>query len=87
MVLTDCLNQRRSLEFVSRRMVCGRPFRILSVIDDFFRDYRARVADVLLSAARVARELAILIGLHSKLSTMVSYNGMELTSPDILRWS
>ncbi|WP_371328231.1 IS3 family transposase [Novosphingobium sp. NDB2Meth1] len=87
MVLPEGPNQRWSLDFVSDSLVCGRRFRILSVVDDFTREYLSLVAGTSLSGARVARELTSLIGRRGKPHTVVSDNGTELTSSAILRWS
>ena len=80
-------NQRWSLDFVSDAFVCGRRFRILTVVDDFSRECLALVADTSLSGARVARELTALLGERGKPLLIVSDNGTELTSVAILRWS
>lgn len=50
-------NQRWSLDFIADAFSDGRRFRILTVVDDFTREYLALVADTSLSDARVAREL------------------------------
>ena len=87
MVLPDGPNQRWSLDFVSDALTCSRRFRILRVVDDYTRECLALVADTSLSGVRVARELTRLIGMRGKPHAVVSYNGSELTSPAILRWS
>ena len=80
-------NKRWSLDFVSDSFICGRRFRILCVVDDFSRECLALVADTSISGARVARELATIIGQRGKPHMIVSDNGTELTSMAILRWS
>jgi transposase InsO family protein len=57
------------------------------LVDDFTRECLALVADTSLSGARVARELDAIVALRGKLLGVVSYNGTELTSTSILRWS
>lgn len=81
-------NQRWSLDFVSDALVCGRPFRIFALVDDYSRECLALIADTSISGMRVARELdlAILERL-AKPAMVVSDNGTELTSMAILRWS
>jgi putative transposase len=87
MVLPDGPNQRWLLNFVSDSLICGRRFRILCVVDDYTRQCLALVADTSLSGARLARELTSLMGSRGKPHAVVSYNGTELTSSAILRWS
>jgi putative transposase len=86
MVLPDGPNQRWSLDFVSDSLICGQRFRILCVVDDYTRECPALVAATSLSGARVAGELASLLGSRGKPSAVVSDNGTELTSSAILRW-
>ena len=80
-------NQCWALDFVSDALVCGRRFRILTVVDQFSRECVALVADTSLSGARVARELDAAITLRGRPGSIVSDNGTELTSMAILRWS
>lgn len=53
-------NQSRSLDFVSDQLADDRRFRIMTVVDDCTRKCLPLIADITLSDARVARELAIL---------------------------
>jgi putative transposase len=80
-------DDRRSLDFVSDQLACGRRSRILAIFDDCSREYLAAVADTSLSGGRVARELDRLIALRGKPKMIVSDNGTELTSNAILGWS
>jgi len=80
-------NQRWSLDFLSDAFSDGRRFRILAVVDDFTRECLCLVADTSLSGGRVARELDA-IAVRSGLPTsIVSDNGIELTSMVMLKWS
>ncbi|WP_264812693.1 IS3 family transposase, partial [Acetobacter oeni] len=79
--------QRWSLDFVSDALICGRRFRILTVIDDFSRKNLALVADTSLSGGRVARELTALVERYGKPLMIVSDNGTEFTSHAILKWA
>jgi putative transposase len=63
----------------------GRRFRILVVVDDFTRECLCLVADTSLSGRRVARELDAVIASRGRPVTIVSDNGIELTSMAILR--
>ncbi|MEY9181884.1 transposase InsO family protein [Bradyrhizobium sp. USDA 313] len=77
-------NDRRSLDFVSGQLTCGRRFRILTVVDDCTRECLALVADTSLSGIRAARELDRLVIERGKPKTVVSDTGTELTSTAIL---
>ncbi len=79
-------NQRRSLDFVSDSLSCGRRFRILNVIDDFSRECLAAVVDTSLSGIRVARELDRIAEMRGYPCMVVSDNGTELTRNAMLRW-
>ena len=65
---------------------CGRRFRILNVVDDVTRECLAAIPDTSISGRRVARELITLIERRGKPGTIVSDNGIELTSNAILDW-
>ena len=85
MVLSQGVNQRWSLDFVSDALACGRRFRVLRVVDDFTREFLALIVDTSLSSARVTREIDRIIALRGKPLTMVSDNGPELTIMAILK--
>ena len=57
MEVPDGQNQRWSLDFVSDAFTDGRRFRILTVIDDFTKEYVLLVSDTSVSGLRVTREL------------------------------
>ncbi|WP_333722097.1 IS3 family transposase [Agrobacterium tumefaciens] len=78
--------ERWSLDFVSDAFTDGRRFRILAVVDDFTRECLCLVADTSLSGVRLVRELDSLIARRGKPRTIVSDNGMEMTSMAILKW-
>ena len=80
-------NERWSLDFVHDQLVGGRRFRVLNVMDDVTRECLAAVVDTSISGMRVARELARLIVVHGKPTTIVSDNGTELTSNAVLSWA
>ena len=87
MALPLTVNQRWSLDFVSDTLSDGRRFRILCVVDDFSRECLATVVDTSLSGVRVVRELDRLTLERATPKTIVSDNGMELTSVAVLRWA
>ena len=80
-------NERWSLDFVHDQLVGGRRFRVLNVMDDVTRECLAAVVDTSISGRRVARELARLVMVHGKPTTIVSDNGTELTSNAVLSWA
>ena len=80
-------NERWSLDFVSDQLICGRRFRILTIVDDCTRECLTLVADTSLSGVRVARELDRLMIERGKPKIIVSDNGSELTSNAILAWA
>lgn len=86
MALPQGPNQRRSLDFVSDALACGRRFRVLEVVDDFTRECLGLVVDASLSGLRVGRELDRIAELRGRPAMVVSDNGTELTSHAILRW-
>ena len=80
-------NERWSLDFVHDQLAGGRRFRVLNVMDDVTRECLAAVVDTSISGKRVARELAHLVAVHGKPTTIVSDNGTELTSDAVLSWA
>lgn len=80
-------NERWSLDFVQDQPVGGRRFHVLNVMDDVARECLAAVVDTSISGVRVVRELAQLVVVHGKPTTIVSDNGTELTSNAVLSWS
>lgn len=80
-------NQRWSLDFVHDQLVGGRRFRVLNIMDDVTRECLAAVVDTSISGKRVVRELAQLVVVHGKPTTIVSDNGTELTSNAVLSWA
>ena len=60
---------------------------MLNLMDDVTRECLAAVVDTSISGKRVARELAHLVVVHGKPTTIVSDNGTELTSSAVLSWA
>ena len=79
-------NQRWSLDFMSDQLKDGRRFRIMTVVVDCTSECLALIADTSFLGVRVARELAKLFDAGSKPQTVVSDNGVELTSNAILKF-
>ena len=59
----------------------------MTVVDDCTRECLALIADMSLSGARVARELATLFDTQGKPATVVSDNGTQFTSNAILTFA
>ena len=85
MVLQDGSKKRWSLDFVSDALTDERRFHIITVVDDFSRDYLKLVADTSLSGQRVARELDQIIAERGMPKTIASVNGTDFTSMAILK--
>ena len=86
MEVPTAVNERWSLDFVSDAFTDGRRFRILAVVDDFTRENLALIVDTSLSDARVVRELQALCEQRGYPNTVLSDNGTELTSTEVLKW-
>jgi len=86
MVLPSCANERWRLDFVSDAFTDGRRFRVLVVVDDYSRECLALVADTSLSGLRLTRELDLIMTQRGKPRTIVSDNGIEMTSTAVLKW-
>ncbi len=67
-------NERWTLDFVSDQRTDGRPFRILTVVDDCTRECLALLADTSLSGVPVVREFDRLIAERGKPKMIVSDN-------------
>jgi putative transposase len=59
---------------------------MLTVVDDFSREYVALVVDGLPSGIRVTRELNQLLEMRGTPGMVVSDNGAEFTSRAMLAW-
>ncbi len=75
-------NERRSMDFVSARLVDGRWFRTLTVLDVFTREALALVADRSLSGVKVAAALTPIIGRRGAPTAITVDNGSEFVSRD-----
>ena len=86
-VVSQMMNQRWSLDFVSDQLANGRRFRLLNVLDDFNSECLASVPDFSLPGLRVIRELEAIIAIRGKPAMIVSDNGTELTGNAVVRWA
>jgi putative transposase len=65
------------MDFMHDRLMNGRPFRTLNILDDFNREIANIVVDTSISSERVARELAQLFEWRGKPKTISVDNGPE----------
>ena len=80
-------NERWSVDFVHDALESGRSIRCMTIVDDYSRTCLGIVVDSSLSGQRVCEELSFLISLYGKPATLVSDNGPEFTSKQVLSWS
>lgn len=80
-------NERWSVDFVHDRLLTGRKFRCLAIVDDFTRECIALEADFSFPSQRVVRALNRIAGDRALPSILKSDNGTEFTSCKMLLWS
>ena len=87
MTLSEVVNQRWSLDFMSDSLSSGRRFRMLAVVNDFTCECLSLEVDTSLSGLRVGRELDGIAELRDCCPAMiVRDNGTGQTSHATLRW-
>lgn len=75
------------MDFVSDQLSSGRRFRVLNVLDDFWRVMEGHPVSVSISGSQVARFLNRLFEGRAKPRRIVCDNGTEFTSKAMLFWS
>jgi putative transposase len=80
-------NERWSMDFVSDRLQSGRRFRILTMVDDYTREWKATVVETSIGGVRVVRLLEDLRETTGLPTVIVSDNGPEFTSRAFLAWA
>ena len=80
-------NERWSIDFVADQLGSGRRFRILTIMDDYTREWPAAIIDTSIGGARVVRALEELSRTHPLPKAIVSDNGTEFTSGAFLSWA
>lgn len=80
-------NERWSVDFVHDRLLTGRKFRCLTIVDDFTRECIAVEADFSFPSQRVIRVLNRLATERVLPEIIKSDNGSEFTSAKMLLWS
>lgn len=79
-------NQVWSIDFMSDRLIDGRKFRLLNVIDDYNRESLAIEVDTSLPSLRVIRVLERLIEQRGKPANIRCDNGPEFISHKLEEW-
>ena len=80
-------NQRWSMDFVSERLVDGRWFRILTVVDQYTRECLSTYADRSQTGEKVSEQLNRLITLRGAPESITSDNGSEFTGQAMDLWA
>ena len=80
-------NQRWSMDFVQDRLGSGRRFRILTIVDDYTREWKAAVVDTSIGGVRVVRLLEEIAKSTGLPTVIVLDNGPEFTSGAFLSWA
>ncbi|HXM34765.1 MAG TPA: IS3 family transposase [Pyrinomonadaceae bacterium] len=80
-------NQRWSMDFVSDRMVDGRWFRILTVVDQYTRECLCAHADRSQTGEKVSEQLERVIALRGAPESITSDNGSEFAGQAMDYWA
>ncbi len=80
-------NQRWSMDFVSDRLVDGRWFRILTVVDQYTRECLCAHAERSQSGEKVAEQLECVIALRGAPESITSDNGSEFAGRAMDYWA
>jgi len=80
-------NQKWSMDFMSAKLLDGRWFRVLTVIDQFTRECLALLADRALNGRRVALALSQLVAERGTPESITADNGSEFASKAMDAWT
>jgi putative transposase len=80
-------NQKWSMDFMSAKLLDGRWFRVLTVIDQFTRECLALVADRALNGHRVALALSQVVAERETPESITADNGSEFAGKAMDGWS
>jgi putative transposase len=80
-------NQKWSMDFMGAKVVDGRWFRVLTVIDQFTRECLALVADNALNGHKVALALSQVVAERGRPESITVDNGSEFASKAMDAWS
>jgi putative transposase len=81
------LNQKLSMDFMSAKLLDGRWFRVLTVIDQFTRECLAPVADRALNGHKVALALSQIVAERGTAESITVDNGSEFAGRAREAWS
>lgn len=79
--------QKLSMDFMSAKLLDGRWFRVLTIIDQFTRECPALVADGALNGRRVALALSQIVAERGTPESITVDNGSEFASKAMDAWS
>jgi putative transposase len=80
-------NQKWSMDFMSAKVLDGRWFRVLTLIDQFTRECLALVADRVLNGHRVALALSRVVAERGTPESITADNGSEFASRAMDAWT
>jgi putative transposase len=80
-------NQKWSIDFMSAKLLDGRWFRVLTVIDQFTRECLALVADRALNGPSVALALSQVVAERGTLESITADYGSEFASKAMDAWT
>ena len=80
-------NERLSMDFVSNRLLDGRWFRVLTVVDQFTRECLTLLVDSSLTGTKVAQALSEIIAERGAPVSITVDNGTEFQSKAMDLWS
>jgi putative transposase len=80
-------NQRWAMDFVSERLLDGRSFRVLTVVDQFTRECLLLLADSSLTGHKVALALSQVIAEREAPESITVDNGTEFASKAMDAWA
>ena len=87
LAVADRSNQRWSMDFMCDRLVDGRAFRILTIVDQFSRQCPRLEVRFSFSGAEVARHLDAVAGRHGLPEAITIDNGTEFSSRALEAWA
>jgi len=80
-------NERWSMDFIAARLIDGRWFRVLTVVDQFTRECVLLLADSSLTGRKVALALSQVIGERGAPLSITADNGTEFASKAMDAWA
>jgi putative transposase len=86
LLVATAANQEWGLDFVHDAVACGRPVRVLSVVDACTRECLALEVDTSFASRRVTRVLEGIVAERGLPAAIRCDNGPELTSRHFLAW-